>query len=144
MRIVFDTASFITALRSSDGAAGEILRLILRRELVPLMDHKLSLEYRDVALRPEQLQAFGMSAEEVITVIEAVEALAEPVKVVVRHRPLSPDPNDDMICDIAINGKAEAIVTNNTRDFKAAGKRHSIPVLTPRELLMRRGPQHGD
>lgn len=77
-----DTASFITALRSSDGAAGEVLRLILGRKLVPLMDHKLGLEYRDVALRPEQLQAFGLSAVEVVTVIEAVEALAEPVKVI--------------------------------------------------------------
>jgi putative PIN family toxin of toxin-antitoxin system len=144
VRIVFDTASFITALRSSDGAAGEILRLILRRKLVPLMDHKLGLEYRDVALRPEQLQAFGLSAVEVVTVIEAIEALAESVKVVVRHRPLSPDPNDDMILDIAINGKAEALVTNNTKDFKAAGKQYGIPVLTPRELLMQRGLQDGD
>ncbi len=84
-----------------------------------------------------------MSAIEVNTVIEAVEALAEPVKVVVRHRPLSPDPNDDMILDIAINGKAEAIVTNNTKDFNAAGKQHGVPVLTPQELLMQRGPQHG-
>ena len=143
MRIVFDTASFITALRSSDGAAGEVLRLILGRKLVPLMDHKLGLEYRDVALRSEQLQAFDLSLAEVNIVIEAIEALAEPVKVVVRHRPLSPDPNDDMILDIAINGRAEAIITNNTKDFKAAGKQHGIPVLTPRELLMQRGLQHG-
>ena len=111
---------------------------------MPLMDHKLGLEYRDVALRPEQLQAFGLSAVEVNTVIEAVEALAEPVKVVVRHRPLSPDPNDDMILDIAINGKAGALVTNNTKDFKAAGKQYGIPVLTPRELLMQRGLRDGD
>ena len=143
MRIVLDTASLITALRSSDGAAGEVLRLVLGGKLVPLMDHKLGLEYRDVALRFEQLQEFGLSAAEVNTVIEAVEALAEPVKVVVRHRPLSPDPNDDMILDIAINGRAAAIVTNNTKDFKAAGKQHGVPVLTPRELLEQRGPYHG-
>jgi putative PIN family toxin of toxin-antitoxin system len=144
VRIVFDTASFITALRSSDGSAGEVLRLILGRKLVPLMDHKLGLEYRDVALRPEQLQAFGLSTVEVFTVIEAIEALAESVKVVVRHGPLSPDPNDDMILDIAINGKAEALVTKNTKDFKSAGKQYGLPVLTPRELLMQRGLQDGD
>ena len=108
------------------------------------MDHKLGLEYRDVALRPEQLQAFRLSAVEVVTVIEAIEAFAEPVKVVVRHRPLSPDPNDDMILDIAINGEAEALVTNNTRDFKVARKQYGIPVLTPRELLMQRGLRDGD
>lgn len=109
------------------------------------MDHKLGFEYRDVALRPEQLQASGLSAAEVNTVIEAIEALAEPVKVVIRHRPLSPDPNDDMILDIAINGNAEAVVTNNTKDFVAAGKHYGIQVLIPRELLtqIQRGPRDG-
>lgn len=52
-------------------------------------DHILGLEYRDVVLRPEQLWAFDLSASEVITVLEGIKALAEPVKVVVRHRPLS-------------------------------------------------------
>lgn len=110
------------------------------------MDHKLGLEYRDVALRPEQLQASILSATEINAVIEAVEALAEPVKVVIRHRPLSPDPNDDMILDIAINGNAAAVVTNNTKDFAAAGKHHGILVLTPRELLARiqKEPRDGD
>lgn len=49
-----------------------------------------------------------------------------------------------MILDIAINGKAEALVTNNTRDFKAVGKQYGLPVLTPRELLMQRGLRDDD
>jgi predicted nucleic acid-binding protein len=57
VRIVLDTASFVTAVRSSDGAAGEVVRMIFREELVPLMDLKLGLEYRDVALRSEHVKA---------------------------------------------------------------------------------------
>jgi hypothetical protein len=53
VRIVLDTASFVTAIRSSDGVAGEVVRMIFREDLVPLMDLKLGLEYRDVALRSE-------------------------------------------------------------------------------------------
>ena len=146
MRIVLDTALFVTAIRSSDGAAGDVLRGIFREELVPLMDLKLGLEYRDVALRPEHVRASALSKREIVELIEAVEAFAEPVEVVVRARPLSPDPNDDMILDLAINGKAEALVTCNTKHFLAAGKRLGIPVLSlvGRLEKKRKGKQDGD
>jgi putative PIN family toxin of toxin-antitoxin system len=146
VRIVLDTASFVTAVRSSDGAAGEVVRMIFREEIVPLMDLKLGLEYRDVALRPEHLAASRLSKAEVLELIEALEAFAEPVEILRKPRPLSPDPNDDMILDLAINGGAEALVTNNTKHFLAAGRRFGIPVLSPAELLdrMRKGEQDGD
>ena len=141
MRIVLDTASFVTAVRSSDGAAGEVLRMIFREELVPLMDLKLGLEYRDVALRLEHVRESALSKREIVELIEAMEAFAEPVEVVMMTRPMSPDPSDDMILDLAINGRAEALVTSNTKHFAGPGKRFGIPVLSPAELLekMREG-----
>ena len=141
VRIVLDTASFVTAVRSSDGAAGEVLRMIFREELVPLMDLKLGLEYRDVALRSEHVRASALSKREILELIEAMEAFAEPVEVVMMTRPMSPDPSDDMVLDVAINGRAEALVTRNTKHFAGAGKRFGIPVLSPAELLekMREG-----
>ncbi len=137
MRIVLDTASLITALRSSNGAAGEVIRLVLRREIVTLMNHNLGLEYRDVALRPEHVAASGLAAGEILELIELLEGLAEPVLVVRKPRPMSSDPNDDMVLDVAINGAADAIVTNNTKHFSVAEKRFRIPVLSPSELLKR-------
>jgi putative PIN family toxin of toxin-antitoxin system len=141
VRIVLDTASFVTAVRSSDGAAGEVLRMIFREEIVPLMDLKLGLEYRDVALRSEHIRASALSKREILELIEAMEAFAEPVEVVMKTRPMSPDPSDDMVLDVAINGRAEALITNNTKHFARAGKRFAIPVLSPAELLekMREG-----
>ena len=120
--------------------------MIFREEIVPLMDLKLGLEYRDVALRSEHLVASALSKTEVLELIEALEAFAEPVEVLSKTRPLSPDPNDDMILDLAINGGAEALVTNNTKHFLAAGRRFGIPVLTPAELLdrMRKGEQDAE
>jgi len=51
-----------------------------------------------------------------------------------------------MILDLAINGRAEALITNNTKHFVGAGKRFGIPVLFPAQLLekMREGNQDGD
>ena len=35
-------------------------------------------------------------------------------------RPLLPDPNDDMVVEVAIASRADFIVTHNTRDFVPA------------------------
>src|SRR5260370_1711275 len=120
----------VTAVRSSNGAAGEVVRMVFREEIVLLMDLKLGLEYRDVALRPEHLMASALSEREVLELIEALEAFAEPVEIMLKTRPLSPDPNDDMVLDLAINGQADALVTNNTKHFVGGGEQFGIPVLS--------------
>lgn len=118
MRIVLDTSVLIAALRSSTGAAAENVRLVLLEELTILMDYKLACEYRDVALRAEHLAVSGKTREETSLLLDVLEAVAEPVLVVVRHRPLSQDTNDDMVLDVALNGHADAVVTN-IRDTSA-------------------------
>jgi putative PIN family toxin of toxin-antitoxin system len=137
VRIVLDTSVVIAALRSNAGAAAEIVRLSLARRLTVLMDYKLACEYRDVALRPEQLRAGTRTRAETTLLLDAIEIVADPVMVVVRHRPLSQDPDDDRVLDVAINGGAEAIVTNNARHFRSAASRFQIATLEPGELLRR-------
>jgi putative PIN family toxin of toxin-antitoxin system len=146
VKIVLYTASFVTAVRSSGGAAGEVLRMIFRDEVVALMDFKLGLEYREVALRPEHVNASELNRGEILELIEALEAFSEPVEVLIKNRPLTSDPNDDMVMDVAINGAAEALVTGNTKHFASAGKRFGISVLSPTELLeqIRSRKQDGD
>ena len=99
------------------------------------MDYKLSLEYREVALRREHVLASSLSRVEIERLIEILERAAEGVKVVDQPRPMSADPDDDMILDVAINGDADAIVTNNARHFRSAAGRFGIRVLSPAELL---------
>ena len=99
------------------------------------MDYKLACEYRDVALRAEQLHVSGKSRAETASILDALEVIAEPIFVAFRHRPMSPDANDDMVLDVAINGNANSIVTNNTKHFREAAERFGIEVLTPAELL---------
>ena len=111
------------------------MRMIFREELVPLMDLKLGLEYRDVALRSEHVRASALSKREILELIESMEAFAEPVEVVMKTRPLSSDPSDDMVLDVAINGRAEALVSSNKKHFAGAGKGFGIPVLSPAQLL---------
>lgn len=135
MRVVLDTSVLITALRSSSGAAAETVWLALLKELTILLDCKLTCEYRDVALRREHLKASGKRQKETELLIDMLEAVAEPVFAAVRHAPLSQDSNDDMVLELAINGGADAIVTDNTKHFREAARDFDLQLLTPAELL---------
>lgn len=135
MRVVLDTAAFIAALRSPKGAAAEIIRLLLRREISLLLDYKLASEYRDVGLRREHLAASGLSASEVEQLILSLELVAEPVEVTRRYRPLSGDPDDDMVLDLAIHARTDCIITHNIRHLRGPAEQFGIPVMTPGEFL---------
>jgi predicted nucleic acid-binding protein len=64
-------------------------------------------------------------------------ALIEPVEVRFQWRPQARDPNDEMVLEAAINGRADALVTYNVADFAGAAERFRISVLRPADLLKR-------
>jgi putative PIN family toxin of toxin-antitoxin system len=137
VRIVLDTSVVISSLRSEQGASAEVIRRAMLGDFTVLMDHKLAYEYRDVAFRGRHLHATGKSREQITDVLRLIEAQAEAVRVYFTPRPLSPDPKDDMVLDVAINGQADAIVTFNRRHFEAAGLDYNIEIVSPAELLTR-------
>ncbi len=49
------------------------------------------------------------------------------------------DADDDMVLEVAVNGQADAIVTFNRRDFRAATERFGIEVLLPGAAIERLG-----
>jgi putative PIN family toxin of toxin-antitoxin system len=134
-RVVLDTSIVVAALRTRSGAGNAILRLVARRQLTPLATPPLFLEYEDVLKRAEQRLAHGLTPEAIDEFLAELAALIEPVEVHFRWRPQLRDPNDEMVLEAAIHGKADALVTYNLADFADAGERFRIPVLHPRELL---------
>jgi putative PIN family toxin of toxin-antitoxin system len=144
VKVVLDTSALISAIRSGAGAAAEIVRLVALGKLTLLLDFKLVCEYREVALRPQHIAASGKTKEDAEAVIALLEAIATPVLVTFKERPLSLDPNDDMVLDVAINGDADAIVTNNMKDIAPVAERFGIQAQTPREFLIaiRKGDSH--
>ena len=135
--MVLDTSVVASAFRSRRGASWLVLSLVAARRLVPLATTALFLEYEDVLKRPEQRMASGLSAEQVDAALSALAAAIEPVEVHFTWRPVAADPADDMVMEAAINGRADALVTHNVRDFAAVAPRFGIPVLTPGVLWER-------
>ena len=52
--------------------------------------------------------------------------LFEPVEIRFRWRPAGPDAGDDHVIETALNGRADAVVTFNLRDFAEASRRFGV------------------
>jgi predicted nucleic acid-binding protein len=95
------------------------------------------MEYEAVMTRPEHLMAAGLTAAEVGALLDAVVAVAAPVRLAFLWRPLLPDIGDDMVLETAVNGRADWIVTFNRRDFALTEWLFGIAALSPVEALRR-------
>ena len=143
MRLVLDTDVIVAAFRSDRGASRQLLLAVLDRKVVMLVSVPLMLEYEAVLKRPEQLDAIGVSADEIDTVLDALAAVAQPVRLLFLWRPMLKDPADEMVLDTAVNGQADRLVTFNLRHLGQAAREFGISVDVPgatwREI---RGREH--
>ena len=89
------------------------------------------IEYQAVMTRSEHLAKANLSAQEVAELLDAVAGVAEPVRLAFLWRPSLRDPDDDMILEAAANGRADAIVTFNRRDFGEIATHFGVEVLSP-------------
>jgi predicted nucleic acid-binding protein len=139
MRLVLDTAVLVAAIRSDAGASRWLLRAALerRRGLTLLVSVPLLIEYEAVMTRAEHLGASGLSAADVGVLLDAVAAVAEPVRLAYLWRPTLPDVDDDMVLEAAVNGRADGIVTFNLRDFVSSAKQFGIAAISSGEAVKR-------
>jgi predicted nucleic acid-binding protein len=97
------------------------------------------MEYEAVCRRPEHRLEAGLSSREVEIFLDAVIAMAEPVHTHFLWRPQLRDPNDEMVLEAAVNGRADALVTFNLRDYGNAAE-FGVGILLPREAIGRIKP----
>jgi len=78
-----------------------------------------------------------MSRKQAEIFINGVASLVLPVKTHYLWRPMLRDPNDEMVLEVAVNGRADAIVTFNLRDYGDAPKTFNIEVIKPSTAIRR-------
>jgi putative PIN family toxin of toxin-antitoxin system len=139
MRIVLDTSVIVAAARSRLGASRRLVDEVDRSRFDLLLSPPLFLEYEDVLSRPEQMAIHGLSIVAIAQFLDRMAAKAIPVEFYYRLRPQLRDPDDDLVLETAVNGVADAIVTHNIRHFLPESLRFGIPVLTPKDMLGKRG-----
>lgn len=135
MRLTLDTDVVVAAMRSPGGASAALILAALDERIRLLANVALVLEYEAVCLRHEHGLAAGLEAHQVQLYIDTLASLVEPVESHFVWRPQLRDPGDEMVLEAAVNGRADAIVTFNHRDFGQAPQRFGLRVLLPRQAL---------
>ena len=111
--------------------------MVLDEEFKPLVSVPLVLEYEAVLTRSEHLIVSEFDKMTILGIVKTFCTLGEPVHIAHRLRPQLVDSDDEFVLEAAYHGKAEAIITLNTRDFLTAADRFGISALLPGEALER-------
>ena len=142
MRIVIDTDVVVRALRSPESASAALIRAAREGRVTLLASLANALEYEDVLGRPNIVAGTPFTPEEGARYARAVAALCEPVIIDRNWRPQLKDPGDEHILEAALNGRADALVTFNRRDFAPAAKL-GLRLALPRDILAALESEHG-
>ena len=124
-------------MRSPAGASAAILRSIRQGQASLLLNVPLAMEYEVVCQRADHRLAAGLTEQQVDIFVSVVIAMAEPVETHFLWRPQLRDPNDEMVLEAAVNGRANTLVTFNLKDFGNVPGRFGVELLLPREAIGR-------
>jgi predicted nucleic acid-binding protein len=131
-RVVLDTSVLVSALRSRRGASFELLSRLGSGIYEVAVSVPLVLEYEAALLR--HVAVSPLTDDDVRALIDYVCDVAVQQEVFFLWRPLLRDPSDDLILELAVAARCEAVVTHNVRDFRGAEK-FGVRIMTPGSFL---------
>ena len=129
---VIDTNILVSTLMSKRGASYKILSLMPTGKLEFHLSVPLVCEYESVLKRSELKLTWTM--DEIDELLDIICLLGVKHEIWYLWRPFLQDAGDEFVAEVAVTAQAEAIVTQNVRDFKGMEK-FGIKVLTPKEFL---------
>ena len=129
-RVVVDTNVLVSGVLNPHGPPGRIVDAILAGALTVLHDDRILHEYRAVLSRP----VFGFRPPDVEVLLAWIELAGESVAAPSLTVVL-PDPTDLPFLEVAVAGRADALVTGNLKHFKPTRGRHDVAVTTPSDYL---------
>lgn len=137
MIVVLDTNVVVAGVISPFGASFQLLEMMPQRRFDALLSVPLMLEYEDVLKRDNIRAQHRLSLQEIDTLLNTIAACGTAQAIFFLWRPHLQDPKDDMVLEVAVNGRAEAIVTLNERDFRPQAARFGLDILRPGAFLRR-------
>jgi putative PIN family toxin of toxin-antitoxin system len=131
-KVVLDTNVLVATVRSNRGASYRLLQMFGDERFKVAISVATILEYEEVLCR--EITPAGWSRENVDALLDLMCRLGERHDIAFRLRPFSPDPDDEMLIELAFAASVDYIVTHNTRDF-AGSEAFGVRALTPRQFL---------
>jgi putative PIN family toxin of toxin-antitoxin system len=129
VRLVFDTNVLVSVLLTPGGTSDRALRAAASIRATFLYDARMLAEYRAVLSRPKFRAAIAPPMIE--RLLSGLIASGEKIAALAANLGL-PDPDDSPFLEVALTGRADALVTGNARHFHPS---HGITVVSPSGLL---------
>jgi putative PIN family toxin of toxin-antitoxin system len=133
-RIVLDTNIFVSALISPTGFPFRILQASRQEKLVHLVSDPIVEEYLRVLDYPHIRKIKGITDTLVAEVVSYLVHRTERVELV-SALDLSPDPDDNVFLDTAVDGKTLMLVTGDKTDLLALRFVQGIPIISAKEAV---------
>ena len=139
MRAVIDTNVWISAVLNPIGPPAAVRAALQRKQYVLVISEPLLTELALVLARPRFARRYGVTSEDIIELVALLRARAETTAVSGTLQ-LCRDPDDDLVIETALNGRADVLVTRDddlkgAADVAAVLARRGIAVLTVRRFL---------
>jgi uncharacterized protein len=119
-RVVVDTSVLVAALRSRSGAAREVMRRCLLRQIEPVLGRKLFSEYLDVFERPEVFSDCPVDGSTREELLNGFLSVCSWVEVFFLWRPNLPDEADNPVLELAVAAQARSVITLMSAIFAAS------------------------
>lgn len=131
-KIILDTNVLFAGLYSASGASYQILRLIEKGNIVPIISTTLLFEYEDVLKRKQS--EIKLTDQEIDIVLDNICNLSEFQSIYFLWRPYLKDPKDDHVLELAVASQTNIILTHNMKDFINIHK-FGIQAKTPKKFM---------
>lgn len=135
-RLVVDTNIIVRGLITSDTPPAQILDAVQLKKIVLLVSDELVVEYLRVLQYPH-IRKYKKISDEMISqltafFVEESERIEVPSSI-----QKSKDPDDDKFLSLAVEGKADFLVTGDKGDLLSLKAIEEIPIITAREAIER-------
>lgn len=147
MRAVIDTNVWVSALLNPAGPPAQLLAALRAGSFDLLVSEPLLAELAGVLERPRLARRFGVTPATVDALLALLRERAElvPVRGALR---LCRDPDDDLVIETAVGGRADALVSRDDdlkgdADLVAALRALGVEVLTVQRFLALVGAAQG-
>ena len=100
-----------------------------------MLSGAMALEYEAICMLADHRLAANATLGNVTNLLDTIFNVIVPVEVHYQWRPQLTDAGDEIVLEAAVNGRADAIVSFNHKDYKGAPGRFGILLRTPAEVL---------
>jgi putative PIN family toxin of toxin-antitoxin system len=135
MRAVVDTNILIRAVIKPDGTVGPVLRHLVQGDYVLVYSRSLLAELLEKLGLPRIMEKYGVTDNDIADLM-ALFILRGDLVIPDRTVTVCRDPEDNMVIEAALAGKAPWVVTGD-EDLLSLGTYETVSFVTPRSFLER-------